>query len=98
MAATPKDVATRSSPPLDSDPEDADSLNAEDEEGWEDVEQEPDYQQPIVSLFSDEAFPDVLTMLEDCKKKHGFDILRARRELGVYVSRFVFYNSSACND
>jgi|SRR5579862_3056365 len=91
MAAALKDVATCSSPPLNGGSEGAGSLSAEDEEGWEDVEQEPDYQQPIVSLFTDEAFPDVLAMLEHCKQKHGFDLLRARKELGVYVSQFALY-------
>ncbi|KAI9765173.1 MAG: hypothetical protein M1840_007766 [Geoglossum simile] len=83
MTAVLKDVATCSSPPIDSGSEDTDSLSVEDEEGWEDVEQEPDYREPIVSLFGDETFPDVLTMLEHCKQEHGFDMLRARQELGL---------------
>jgi hypothetical protein len=90
MADALKDVAT-SSLPLDGGSEGTDSLSAEDEEGWEDVEQEPDYQQPIVSLFTDETFPDVLAMLEHCKQKHDFDLLRVRQELGVYVSQFAHY-------
>jgi protein arginine N-methyltransferase 3 len=82
MAGTLEDSATY----CDSGSEDNDSLNVEDEEGWEDVEQEIDEQQPIVSLFSGETFRDVLTMLEHCKQNHDFDFLRVRQELGVYVS------------
>ncbi|KAH0562364.1 hypothetical protein GP486_002944 [Trichoglossum hirsutum] len=84
MAATRKDSATTRSPPSnDSGSEDTDSLNIGDEEGWEDVEQEIDDQQHIVSLLCGETFPDVLTMLGHCKEKHGLDFLRARQELGL---------------
>ncbi|KAH0537713.1 hypothetical protein FGG08_005520 [Glutinoglossum americanum] len=83
MATVTKSLVARSPPSLDSDSEDSDSLNVEGEEGWEDVEQETDDQQPIVSLFSDETFPSVMAMLEHCKQEHGFDFLRARQELGL---------------
>lgn len=60
------------------------------DDGWEDAE--PDEEQvSIVSLFDDEVFPDVKSLLEHCRQKYDFDLLRVRKELGVYVFRFLIY-------
>lgn len=52
------------------------------EEGWEDVEPEDD-SQPVVDLFSNKVYPDVLSMLKECKEKHNFDLWKLQKDLGV---------------
>lgn len=52
------------------------------EEGWEDVEAEDD-SQPVVDLFTERVYPDVRSMLKECKDKHGFDMRRIHKEFGV---------------
>lgn len=73
-------------PPKDDDScsthsEDSDISN---EEGWEDVEPD-DETQPVVGLFSEKVYPDVLSMLQETKDKHNFDLRRIQKELGVYL-------------
>ena len=66
-----------------SDSDSNDIVNLEDGDGWEDVE--PDIEKvKIVSLFSDDEFDDIKTMLEHCKVHHQFDLIKIRKELGVY--------------
>lgn len=63
-----------------SDGDQADSLNVEDDEGWEDVE--PDTENvKTVSLFDDQVFDDVASMLLHCKIVHDFDFLGWQRRL-----------------
>ena len=72
------------SPATSSSSEDDDVLNLENDEGWEDVE--PDAEKVrIVSLFGDDEFDDVQTMLQHCKDEYQFDLVNIRKELGVYV-------------
>ena len=52
------------------------------EEGWEDMEPEDD-SQPVVGLFTEKVYPDVLSMLKETQDKFGFDLRRIRKELGV---------------
>lgn len=56
------------------------------DEGWEDAEAEEEDQE-VESLFTNEIFPNTRAMLEDCKAKHGFDLVKTTKELGVYVYR-----------
>jgi protein arginine N-methyltransferase 3 len=64
-----------------SDSESSDSR--EDDEGWDDVEEDDDDDetQEVISLLDDSVFPDVTSMLSDCKEKHGFDFLAIRQRL-----------------
>lgn len=59
----------------------SDESNSSDEEGWEDVEPD-DESQPVVGLFSEQVFPDVRSMLQECKDKHNFDLLKLQKDLG----------------
>ncbi|KAJ5594775.1 uncharacterized protein N7459_000983 [Penicillium hispanicum] len=73
-------------PPVDDVSADSRSVSHEsdssDEEGWEDVEPD-DETQPVVGLFSEQVFPDVRSMLKDCKEKHNFDLLKIQKELDL---------------
>lgn len=72
------------SPASSSDSESHDILDLEDDEGWEDLE--PDVEKiKIVSLFGEDKFDDVQTMLQHCKDNHQFDLVKIQKELGVYV-------------
>lgn len=74
-------------PPKDDVQDDSRSVAEEselsNEEGWEDVEPEEDDSQPIVDLFSDKVYPDVLSMLKECKEKRNFDLWKLQKDLGV---------------
>lgn len=67
-------------------PADARSVSNEsdssNEEGWEDVEPEDD-SQPVVGLFSDVVFPDMRSMLKECKEKNNFDLVKIQKDLGM---------------
>ena len=77
------DNAPSKEAPSDSESSTSDPLDLADDEGWEDVAPEEEESQPIVSLFSQEEFPDVCSMLKDCKEKFGFDFAAVQREFGV---------------
>lgn len=62
----------------------SDELDSSDEEGWEDVEPD-DETQPVVGLFSDQIFPDVWSMLKDCKENHNFDLLKIQKDFGMFI-------------
>jgi len=75
--------------------DDSDSGN---EEGWEDVEPD-DESQPVVGLFNEQVFPDVRSMLQDCKEKHHFDLLKIQKDLGMILTRIVKgYEDNETND
>lgn len=76
MAPLKPEKATE--PYSDSDSSDS---REEDEEGWDDVEQDEEETQQVISLLDDKVFPDVLSMLEHCKEKHSFDFLAVRQKL-----------------
>ncbi|KAJ5211663.1 Ribosomal protein arginine N-methyltransferase rmt3 [Penicillium cinerascens] len=73
-------------PPVDDVPADlrsvSDDSDSGNEEGWEDVEPD-DESQPVVGLFTEQVFPDVRSMIEDCKEKHNFDLLKIQKDLGL---------------
>lgn len=60
----------------------SDESDSSNEEGWEDVEPEDD-SQPVVDLFSETVYPDVRSMLQVCKDKHNFDLLKIQKQLGM---------------
>ncbi|EEQ27442.1 Ribosomal protein arginine N-methyltransferase rmt3 [Microsporum canis] len=76
------------SPPANHDDRDSDSDDSMPEEpldltrddGWEDVEPEEE-SEPVVGLFTDKVYPDTRSMLDECKEKFDFDLVRVRREL-----------------
>lgn len=77
-------LPSQMSPASSSDSESHDILDLEDDEGWEDLE--PDVEKiKIVSLFGEDKFDDVQTMLQHCKDNHQFDLVKIQKELGVYV-------------
>ncbi|PGH01697.1 hypothetical protein AJ79_07851 [Helicocarpus griseus UAMH5409] len=77
--ALPEDAHSDS----DSGSSTSDPLDLSKDEGWEDVEQDEEESQPIVSLFSDKVFPDARSMLNDCKENFNFDLLKVQKELGL---------------
>ncbi|KAI1178218.1 S-adenosyl-L-methionine-dependent methyltransferase [Nemania sp. FL0916] len=60
---------------------DSGSDDSRDEEGWNDVEEDEEETQEVISLLDDRVFPDVVSMLAHCKDKHNFDFLRVRQKL-----------------
>lgn len=63
----------------------SDPLDTRGDEGWEDAE--PDVEEiQVVSLFSDDVFPDVKQMIDDCNKRYNFDFIGVQKKLGVYSS------------
>ncbi|KAE8348631.1 S-adenosyl-L-methionine-dependent methyltransferase [Aspergillus coremiiformis] len=70
----PKDDDSRSTHSEDS--------NVSNEEGWEDVEPDDDTQ-PVIGLFSDKVYPNVLSMLQETKDKYNFDLRRTQKELDL---------------
>ncbi|KAM5448038.1 Ribosomal protein arginine N-methyltransferase rmt3 [Microsporum audouinii] len=76
------------SPPANHNDRDSDSDDSMPEEpldltrddGWEDVEPEEE-SEPVVGLFTDKVYPDTRSMLDECKEKFDFDLVRVRREL-----------------
>ncbi|KAI1084362.1 S-adenosyl-L-methionine-dependent methyltransferase [Whalleya microplaca] len=66
---------------IDDAPSDSESSDSRDEEGWNDVEDDEEETQEVISLLDDRVFPDVMSMLAHCKEKHGFDFLGVRQRL-----------------
>lgn len=50
---------------------------------WLDVESDMGEQVTIVSLLDGTTFPDAASMLEDCKRRHGFDFIATCRTLAL---------------
>ena len=60
------------------------NIKNDNEEGWDVVE--PDYEpQNVVCLFCEENFDNVSAMLLHCKEKNNFDLMKTRKELGVWT-------------
>ena len=58
--------------------------DGDDEEGWDGVEKDGDddeESQEVISLLDDRVFPDVASMLADCRDRHGLDFLAVRQRL-----------------
>ncbi|KAF3491198.1 S-adenosylmethionine-dependent methyltransferase superfamily domain-containing protein [Arthroderma uncinatum] len=76
------------SPPIPHNDRDSDSddsmpeepLDVTRDDGWEDVEPEEE-SEPIVGLFTDKIYPDVRSMLDECREKFDFDLVRVQRKL-----------------
>ncbi|KAI1494420.1 S-adenosyl-L-methionine-dependent methyltransferase [Biscogniauxia mediterranea] len=60
---------------------DSESSDSRDDEGWNDVEEDEEEVQEVISLLDDRVFPDVMSMLMHCKEKHSFDFLGVRQRL-----------------
>lgn len=60
----------------------SDIFDLKDEEGWEDAEPVEEQDQ-IVSLLDDKIFPNVSSMLSNCKENYGFDFLKIRDKLSL---------------
>ena len=64
----------------DSEHEPIDALDIEDDEGWDDVE--PDIEKvKFVSLFDNEVFDNVPSMLLHCKTNYNFDFVETQKKL-----------------
>ncbi|KAI0862436.1 S-adenosyl-L-methionine-dependent methyltransferase [Xylaria cubensis] len=78
-------MATSSAKPVrpvhDNSPSDSESDDSRDEQGWNDVEEDEEETQEVISLLDDRVFPDVISMLAYCKDKHNFDFLGVRQRL-----------------
>lgn len=62
--------------------EEADILNLDDDEGWED--QEPDVERiEVLCLGCPQTFADVQSMLPHCRDTHNIDIVNVQRTLGA---------------
>jgi type I protein arginine methyltransferase len=66
-----------------------DPLDTRDDEGWEDAASDEEKIE-VKSLFSDQIFPDVQSMIVDCTKSHGFDFLDVRKKFGVFLLGFCY--------
>ncbi|KAM0322946.1 hypothetical protein ACHAQA_009045 [Verticillium albo-atrum] len=54
-----------------------------DDADWDDAESDHEEPQSIVSLLDDSVFPDIISMLEHCKKQHGFDFVAVQKRLSL---------------
>ena len=72
----------KEAPPSSGSSEASDILDLKDDEGWEDAEPDEEETQ-FISLFDDEVFTDIMSMLNHCKDKHNFDFLQVRQRLGL---------------
>ena len=62
--------------------EEADILDLEDDEGWED--QEPDVEKiEVLCLGCSQIFPDVKSMLSHCRDTHNLDIVKVQKTLSA---------------
>ncbi len=70
--------------PAESVNSDGNELGSKDEDDWDDIE--PDQEDiKVIDFFSDEAYPNAKSMIENCKKQHGFDFTEVQKKLGVCV-------------
>ena len=64
------------------------------ENGWEDVQ--PDVEEvTVISLFDEQEFPNVQSMLRHCMAKYDFDFLKLKNEFGPQVLSIPLINWSA---
>ena len=77
----PVDISSSSS----SGSESIHELDLEEDNEWEDAEGDEENIN-VVCLFGEKTFSNVNAMLEHCRYVHDCDIVRVRKELGVYVS------------
>ena len=73
--------ADREAAPSDSS-EEADILDLQDDEGWED--QEPDVEKiEVLCLGCSEVFSDAQSMLPHCRDTHNVDIVKVQKTLSA---------------
>lgn len=63
----------------------SDELNLDDDEEWKDAESDEE-KVHFVSLFGDETFDSIHSMLKHCKAVHKFDLVKLQDDLGVCAS------------
>lgn len=73
------------SSPTSSFSDHSDELNLDDDEEWKDAESDEE-RVHFVSLFSEETFDSIHSMLKHCKTVHKFDLVKLREDLGVCAS------------
>ena len=62
--------------------EEADILNLEDDEGWED--QEPDVEKlEVLCLGCPQTFPNAQSMLPHCRDTHNIDVVNVQKTLSA---------------
>ncbi|KAI1435581.1 S-adenosyl-L-methionine-dependent methyltransferase [Xylaria sp. CBS 124048] len=76
--------SSKADKPVNEDlPNDSESDDSKDEEGWDDVDQDDEEVPEVISLLDDRVFNDINSMLAHCREKHGFDFLQVRRRLNL---------------
>lgn len=59
-----------------------DRIDLADDPQWKDIE--PDEERiSVLSLFDEEIFPDVQSMLKYCKEEYDFDLVKIVKNFGV---------------
>lgn len=71
--------------PTSSVSDQSDELNLDDDEEWRDAEPDEEIVH-FVSLFGEETFDSIHSMLKHCKTVHNFDLVKLRDDLGVCAS------------
>lgn len=62
--------------------EEADILNLDDDEGWED--QEPDVEKiEVLCLGCPQTFPNAQSMLQHCRDTHNIDVVNVQKTLSA---------------
>ena len=74
------DPANKGGPFSSGSSEASDILDLKNDEGWEDAEPDQE-EEAFISLLDDEVFPDLMSMLDHCRRKYDFDFLEIRQRL-----------------
>jgi protein arginine N-methyltransferase 3 len=74
------DPANKGGPFSSGSSEASDILDLKNDEGWEDAEPDQE-EEAFISLLDDEVFPDLMSMLDHCRRKYNFDFLEIRQRL-----------------
>lgn len=71
--------------PTSSVSDESEKLNLDDDDEWKDAESDGE-KVLFVSLFGEETFDSIHSMLKHCKTVHKFDLVKMRDDLGVCAS------------
>lgn len=71
--------------PTSSVSDQSDELNLDDDEEWRDAESDEE-KVHFMSLFGEETFDSIHSMLKHCKTVHNFDLVKLRDDFGVCAS------------
>ena len=85
MASNRSSVVLSSSESVDnfsSNSGNTDKINLEEDQNWKDVVSDKE-DIKVISLFGEETFDTVQSMLKHCKEVHHFDILEVRNKYGL---------------